>query len=183
MTEVIIIPGLGGSGPNHWQSLWKEHHSHCQILSVDDWNMPDKEHWLASLEKMMSKCISAPLVVAHSLGGILFVHWVSRHKSIPIKGALLVAPPDVDDKHKIPAEATCFAPIPMTPLPFPSIVVASENDSFASLQRSQAFAVAWGADFVNVGRCGHINSDSHLKDWNDGWKMLNSLNDSIENQA
>ncbi len=65
--------------------------------------------------------------------------------------------------------------MPIYTLPFPSIVVASENDPYASFERKQYFAQQWGSDFVNVGQQGHINSDSDLKYWEEGQLILNQL--------
>lgn len=65
--------------------------------------------------------------------------------------------------------------MPLTPLPFPSLVVASEDDAYVSLAGAKAFADAWGSRFVNVGAAGHINSDSGLGAWPEGRALLETL--------
>ena len=65
--------------------------------------------------------------------------------------------------------------MPLTKISFPSIVVASENDAFVSLNRAKYFAEKWGSDFVNIGYKGHINSGSNLKFWEDGQEILERL--------
>ena len=176
MSPVLILPGLGGSGETHWQSHWLNKHDFCQRVEQDNWNIPEPQSWINALQQAVSACSSPPLLVAHSLGCSLVAHWAERHHNVPVKGALLVAPSDIESEDHTPMEVRCFAPMPMVRLPFPSTVVASSNDPYVDIQRAQLFATAWGADFVNVGDCGHINADSHLKDWAEGWSYLMELN-------
>ena len=42
-------------------------------------------------------------------------------------------------------------------------------------ERARAFAVAWGATFVDAGALGHINAASGLGDWPDGHAHLEAL--------
>ena len=63
----------------------------------------------------------------------------------------------------------------MTRISFPSIVVASTNDEYASVERARSFANAWGSTFVNIGAAGHINSASGLREWPEGRELLGEL--------
>ena len=85
-----------------------------------------------------------------------------------------MAPPDAE-RPTFPSVAQEFAPIPMQPLPFKSIVVSSTNDEYASLQRAQIFADAWGSRFVNAGEKGHINANSNLGEWPNGQVLVEEL--------
>lgn len=87
----------------------------------------------------------------------------------------MVAPADVDSDHHTPFEAQVFAPMPLSILPFPTTVVASTNDAYVSTQRAQEFSTAWGAQFVNIGDHAHINADSFLEDWQEGWDLLQQV--------
>jgi predicted alpha/beta hydrolase family esterase len=69
-------------------------------------------------------------------------------------------------------DAGGFAPIPMAPLPFPSVVVASTNDEYAAIERSHAFAQAWGSKLVEIGDAGHINADTGYGPWPEGEQLL-----------
>jgi len=119
-----------------------------------------------------------PLVlVAHSLGCLTIAHWAcgAGHERLArVRGALLVAPPDVDadDAHPFVRR---FAPAPSRPLPFPSILVASRNDRYAAFERLEALARTWGSRFVDAGHAGHINAQSALGDWADGEVLLEEL--------
>jgi predicted alpha/beta hydrolase family esterase len=62
--------------------------------------------------------------------------------------------------------------MPMGRLPFPSVVIASANDQYVAPARAQAFASAWGSEFVILGNAGHINGEAGYGVWPDGEKML-----------
>ena len=175
MTAILTVPGLGGSGPHHWQSHWESERTNCSRVLLPDWNIPDRHAWSEALDQAVRGCDEPPIIAAHSLGCILLAHWAHQNPDVPVRGALMVAPADVDDLDAIPAEATVFAPIPMKVLPFPTTVLASSNDAYISLRRAQVLATAWGADFHNLGPLGHINADSHLQSWDAGWDYIEDL--------
>ena len=88
-----------------------------------------------------------------------------------MQGAFLVAVPDPQSEW-FPATAHGFAPVPMAPLPFRSLVVASANDPFGSLAHAEHCAKAWGSRFVDIGQAGHINADSGHGEWDEGYALL-----------
>jgi len=63
----------------------------------------------------------------------------------------------------------------MKPFPFPSIVVASTNDPYGSLEFAKSSATAWGSRFISIGAAGHINSQSGLGEWSEGFAILKQL--------
>ncbi|MBP1222761.1 RBBP9/YdeN family alpha/beta hydrolase [Flavobacterium sp. 1355] len=174
-TNLLILPGLGNSGEKHWQTFWHEKFKNSKRIIQDNWDEPILEDWIARLKEEVLKLEGPTILVAHSLAVSLVLHWASSNNDKNIVGALLVAPADVDSPEHTPEVIRNFAPIPITKLPFPSIVVASENDPYASFERKKYFAEQWGSDFVNVGRQGHINSDSDLKYWEEGQLILQQL--------
>jgi len=170
---VLNVPGLGGSGSQHWQTLWEARDPSFRRVEQRDWNDPFLDEWLEVLEDAVARAPSPVVLVAHSLGVALVNHWAGQTRG-RVRGALLVAPADVDSK-KHPPEAQRFGPMPLNPLPFMSIVVASENDPYASLRRARYFADCWGSRFVDVEALGHINADSRLGTWDTGFALLNEL--------
>ncbi len=70
---------------------------------------------------------------AHSLGCAIVAHWSGE-----ASGAMLVSLADVDDETRTPPETRSFAPMPMTPLGYPAIVVASVDDPYVTEERSRA---------------------------------------------
>ncbi len=69
-------------------------------------------------------------------------------------------------------------PMPLSILPFKTIVVASDNDPYVSFERAEYFANAWGSRFINIGSCGHINADSELSSWQFGKELLREFSPS-----
>jgi predicted alpha/beta hydrolase family esterase len=65
--------------------------------------------------------------------------------------------------------------MPQLPLPFRSVVVASQNDAYVSLEQARSYAKAWSSTFVDVGAVGHINSASNLGAWPAGYALLDGL--------
>jgi uncharacterized protein len=135
-----------------------------------------------SAKAMAADCADKPgphppaiVLVAHSLGCHLVAAWAahSRHAH-RVRGALLVAPPDVTRDDLPPDLHAWRAPV-LQALPFAATCVISSNDPFASLDAGRAMASAWGAGCVEAGAAGHINGDSHLGDWPQGQALLHQL--------
>jgi hypothetical protein len=143
------------------------------------WIHPLRGDWIARLEDVLLSLDverdGPAVLVAHSLGCLHVGAWAAHSKNTDrVKGALLVAPPDADrdDVHQlIPG----WAPVHMNRLPFASVLIASRDDPHCTMERARAFAHAWGSEFVDAGARGHLNSDSGLGDWPEGFEHLQRL--------
>ncbi len=174
--EILIVPGWSGSGPDHWQSRWERSLKTARRIDQQHWREPDREQWTGRIVAAVAEATLPPVLVAHSLGVAAVVHAAAKLPPGLVAGAMLVAPADVDnakgwpltDGETLPAEETGFAPVPLSPLPFPALVIASSDDPYCSLPRAQAMADAWGAEFVDAGEQGHINTASGHGPWPDG---------------
>lgn len=173
-TPILILPGYGDSGPDHWQSHWERADPACRRVAQDDWLMPCLEDWVATLDRYIRECKTPPMLVAHSLSCSLVAHWAARART-PVKGALLVAPADVDSSDHTPDEVRGFSPMPLVRLPFPSIVVASTDDPFVTSPRAAAFAHAWGSRLVTLPNAAHITADAGYGPWPEGRQLLADL--------
>lgn len=171
---ILIIPGLGGSGPEHWQSLWQSRLPGATRVEQADWDRPDCAGWIATLDKAVAATTQPPILVAHSLSCALVACWAAAHRR-PIHGALLVGPADVDSDAHTPPEAHVFRPMPLARLPFPAIVVASRDDAYVAFDRAQVFAAAWGAELFDAGKAGHINTSAGYGEWLAGEQLLARL--------
>jgi predicted alpha/beta hydrolase family esterase len=174
---ILTVPGLGGSGPGHWQSLWERSRSDTARADLGMWDSPRRNAWVTKLEQAIHTARAPVILAAHSLGCLAVAWWAElagQPWGSPVVGALLVAPPDVD---RIDAcgEIRGFAPSPRTLLPFPSILVASEDDPYAIPQRSFDMARDWGSHFINIGEHGHINAESGVGLWHEGQALLDRL--------
>jgi predicted alpha/beta hydrolase family esterase len=175
--DELVVPGLFDSGPEHWQTHWLE--SRPQALKVDlgAWDAPVPDQWVGRLDRSIARRRRPVFLIAHSLGCLAVSWWAqqaSQDRLAKVRGALLVAPPDVDrpDVHPL---LRPFAPAPRAPLPFPAMLVASRTDPYARFASLVALAEAWDAELVDAGDLGHINAASDLGDWPDGLALLDRL--------
>jgi predicted alpha/beta hydrolase family esterase len=174
MIPILVVPGLGGSGPHHWQTYLERSFPGASRVHQDDWDRPDPAVWTGRLVAAVEASPGA-ILVAHSLGCAVVAHAAAARLGLPVAAALLVAPADVEREQVAPDCLRSFAPMPCAPLPFRSIVVASADDPYMTLTRARAFADDWGAEFVDAGALGHINVDAGFGPWPEGERMLREL--------
>lgn len=172
-SSVFILPGLYNSGPQHWQKHWENKYGFTRI-NQKDWETPVCEDWISTIDHVVKQQpLSETILVAHSLACCTVNHWARKYKRV-IKGALLVDPSD-NEAPSYPPGTVGFTPMPLYKLPFPSIVIASTNDEYVTLERAHFFANAWGSELINIGDCGHINSASDPGLWSQGYEQLQKL--------
>lgn len=177
-TKYLIVPGMNNSSENHWQSRWeREYPEKFHRIEQSEWDEPVKDDWIAKIESDVQQAGPDDVVlVAHSLGCSTVAHWSGRYGT-DIKGALLVAPSDCEtEKYRSSFAAKGFDPVPLDKLAFRSVVVASTDDEWVTLERAMEFADAWGSAFINVGPKGHINPGSGYGAWDEGLELLKLLN-------
>jgi len=175
--EALMLPGLGNSGPAHWQSVWQARDAGITRLRQREWDAPVRDEWVRTLDDALAER-SVPVVLAgHSTGAILVAHWLSQvapAQVAKVAGALIVAPSDPLGPN-YPAGPTGFDPVPRVAMPFRAIVVASDRDPYAALDWSRRHAQAWGAECVVLPDAGHINADSGHGAWSEGYALLDTL--------
>jgi hypothetical protein len=170
---VLILPGIGNSGPQHWQSIWQQSNPEFVRVQQRDWDNPVCEEWVAAVEQAVTRAGSDVVVVAHSLACLVVAHWAAKQHA-PIKAALLVAVPDCNGPN-FPKEARGFTATPTEPFAFRSVVVVSDDDPYGSPELSERLAAAWRSRVVHIGSRGHINASSGLGAWPEGYELLNQL--------
>jgi uncharacterized protein len=170
-TPVLTVPGLWNSGPQHWQTHWEAKHPSFRRVQQRGWDHPDRDEWVATLDAAVRVAAEPPVLAAHSLGCALVAQWAADCGGAAVRGAFLVAPSDVEAPG-YPVEGRSFSHMALSRLPFPSIVVASTNDEYVSMERVQLFANAWGSRLVIIGDAGHINGASGYGPWPEGEAML-----------
>jgi len=172
-STIIIVPGLGNSGPQHWQSLWTNQFNFIRV-EQQDWDNPVCSDWVAVINDEVEKHDPNDIIlVAHSLACTTLARWAQQFGT-KIKGALLVAPVDTE-ADTLPACTTGFKNTPLFPLPFKSIVVTSTTDHYVTEARARHFAERWGSDFISIGEAGHINVASGYGSWDAGLEILKRL--------
>jgi predicted alpha/beta hydrolase family esterase len=174
---ILTVPGLGGSGPSHWQTLWESARPDTVRVELGMWNTPHRNAWVTKLDQAIRQAKAPVILAAHSLGCLAVAWWAEMTRQPygwPVAGALLVAPADVD-RPEARAELATFGPTPTAPLPFPSIVVASRDDPWIAIERAHSLAVGWGSHFVDAGDQGHLNAASGIGWWKEGQELLDRV--------
>lgn len=165
--DILFVPGLGDSGPDHWQSRWQTRLSTARRVDQADWEKPEREAWLSAVAGAVNVATRPVVLVAHSLGVPTILNALPKFVA-DVRGALLVAPPDLEKSDLEPRSLKSFGPYPREPLPFPSITVGSQNDPYCDIAVAEDLAAAWGSLFVNAGDAAHIDAESGYGPWPEG---------------
>lgn len=169
--DILIVPGYTGSGPEHWQSRWENKLSTARRVEQKEWSKPVLNDWVDTLIFEVNQAVKPVVIIAHSLGVPTAIHAVP-HIAKKVKGAFFVAPPDVSNPKIRPKHLMTFGPYPQEKLPFPSVVVASQNDEYCDFTVAEKIASNWGSLFVDAGLSGHINVASGHGPWPEGLMVL-----------
>jgi uncharacterized protein len=171
-TDILVIPGYEGAGPVHWQSRMVAKLSTARMVEQPDWSYPSLSGAVAEVVQAVCDATRPVVFVAHSAGAALIAHSIPSLAQLNVlarvKGAYLVAPPSARALLELSAIDPAFGLVPRDPLPFPSVLVASSNDPFATLEESADLALAWGSQFTEAGEAGHINTASGHGPWPEG---------------
>jgi hypothetical protein len=181
----LILPGWQGSPDEHWQSHWQRTLPNASRVEQADWDLPEREAWVTALERAIDAERTPVIIIAHSLGCVTVAHWARQADPDVlrrVRGALLVAPADVE-RPGCPEPLRGFAPIPQASLPFPTLLVGSDNDHAASTPRALELARHWGAEPAILAGAGHINVKSGHQRWEQGFAYLYRLQGRIEQLA
>lgn len=165
--DILMIPGLGGSGPLHWQTRWQQKLSTAQRVEQQDWDAPERDPWARAVADMVNSSGKPVVLVAHSLGVPTAINALEYMVRRPA-GAFFVAPPDLDNTDLLSPQLLGFGPYHGERLPFPSITVGSNNDPYCAADLAEGLADRWGSLFINAGEAGHINTDAGYGPWPEG---------------
>lgn len=180
---VVIVPGLRDHVADHWQTLLAERLDTVRTvppLERDKFSLAAR---IAALDDVLTDIDGPVVLVAHSAGVAITVHWAQRFTR-PVQGALLATPPDLEEP--LPAgyptpedlEQGGWEPVPRRRLPFPSVVAASTNDPMARFRRVAGMAESWGSWLVDLGAVGHLNPAVGYGYWPYAEELLRELIDS-----
>lgn len=157
MHEILVIPGKGGSGPEHWQTRLEQTLPNTRRVEQEHWDSPDLQRWAANIDVAVRKATQPVLAIAHSFGCLATAYAVLHHQT-PIKKIFFVAPAD-PSRFQLPIETLANR------LHVSSELLASTNDPWLSLVRCQLLAAAWGSRIHVLGALGHINVASGHGHW------------------
>ncbi len=109
------------------------------------------------------------VVVAHSLGCLPVAHLAAG--GLPCRAVVLVAPPDVHGP-SFPTAAVSFVGLAQQRCEVPVLVVSSGNDPYCASSAAEELVSRWGAERVDISDHGHINAESGLGSWEQGWELV-----------
>ena len=180
----LILHGWGGNKPAHWQE-----HLAAKLTAagktvvypkMPEPTAPNLEAWQACLAETLSSIEatyggSEVTVLAHSLGCINWLVYTAAHPATePLADrVLLVAPPYVVPEIPpidVPPGVTRFFPPPVAPDALKAacantILVASDNDDYATVDQSAGLAQKLGIDMHVLKRAGHISPYYGYGEW------------------
>jgi predicted alpha/beta hydrolase family esterase len=168
---VLIVHGLGGSGPDHWQTwLWQrlfERGVDVSYLDLPDPDEPKLGAWLSVLEEELTRLGPDGLVVAcHSLGAVIWLHLAARSDRRLAERVVLVAPPSAGAGVVEIAE---FVPAPLDAEAVARaagstrIVCADTGDPYRPEGPELWAPLRVPIDVIEGG--GHLNTDAGYGEW------------------
>jgi predicted alpha/beta hydrolase family esterase len=177
--EINIIPGINNSGPEHWQTYWEHQYGFTRI-EQEDWDHPVYEKWKEKLVQSVTgnKVQKNTILIAHSLGCLLTVKALPEIQDY-LSCIYLVAVPDPSMVF-FSGQLQTFRNLPDKNLKVPGYLVYSENDPYSSIEFSVRYSRIWGLKAINAGRKGHLNSDSRLGVWEEGYEIFRRLLKEIQ---
>jgi uncharacterized protein len=165
--DIIIVPGLGNSEPEHWQSRWEAKLSNASRIIHPDFGNPSRGLWVKAIVDAVDQATRPVVLVAHSIGVASIAHAAPQLGGL-VAGAFLVAMSDWNRPEVLPGLTHDFAPLPREPLPFPSMMVASRNDPYCDFEVAGDYANCWGSFLMDARESGHINTESGHGPWPEG---------------
>lgn len=93
--QIFIVHGYGATAHDHWfesvQRQMQDSHTRVTILQLPNPMQPDVEAWQHVLEQNIKMIDEQTYFVAHSLGGITLLNFLSKRNPPKIGGVILVA--------------------------------------------------------------------------------------------
>jgi len=163
MIHTVIVPGVGGSEHDHWQSWLQRQLKSCSRVQQQDWNKPVLHAWVEQFVKTV-QAIQEPIqIVAHSFGCLTTVAALAQHPELnqKIKNLVLVAPANParfgDAGFARDSQNDYQQYFHQLKLQVPTQMIISENDPWLNFQDALQLAKAWKVRPKNLGQVGHIN--------------------------
>ncbi len=175
--DLLIIPGLGGSGPDHWQTRWGQKLSTARVVPQEDWDQPRRDAWVRTILQEIEAAPRPVALIGHSLGALAAASALAEHGGGKVKAAFLVAPPNLDSPGLAdrPVDRLFKEKAPQAALQVPGVLVASRSDPFADWAFAERLADIWALDLADAGDAGHINAESGHGPWPEGLMRLAGL--------
>lgn len=172
---VLLLHGLNGSGPKHWQS-WlagelAHHGAQVDVPLFTEADRPSRDVWLGELRAhlMAAPTTGERVVVAHSLACLLWLHHAasSPDPALRVDRALLVAPPSPECPEPL---ISTFVPAPLDAdglrrAAATTRVVVGEGDPYCTLEQAKLLSESLRVELDVIVGGGHLNVDAGYGPW------------------
>jgi predicted alpha/beta hydrolase family esterase len=185
---VVLVPGLRGHVEDHWQTHLAASLPGARTVPPLGRTNPALQARVTLLDHVVEDVDGPVVLVAHSAGVLVTVHWAATYTGTKVVGALLATPPAF--AAPLPPEYPSIAelrnhgwlPIPRRPLPFASILATSTDDALGNPVRLRALANAWGSREHSLGAVGHLNPASGFGEWPEAMSLIEELKAGIRSE-
>ncbi|MEU4740826.1 alpha/beta hydrolase [Actinosynnema sp. NPDC023658] len=187
LPHTLILHGLGGSGPEHWQNwLAGELAHHGGSVDLPQFSSPDAPRLATWLGELRSHLAAMPsdgsverVVVAHSLAVLLWLHHAagSVDPALRVDRVLLVAPPAPDfDGEPLISEFLhpALDPAAVREAAASTRLVVGEGDSYCTVPKAKELAEALRVEVDVIVGGAHLNVDAGYGPWGAALKWVRS---------
>lgn len=163
MTHTLIVPGVGGSEVQHWQSWLQQQLVSSSRVQQKYWDRPVLSEWVSQFVKTVAEIKSPIQIVAHSFGCLTSVAALAEHPELKakVKNLVLVAPANPARfgesgfaRHSLTDYKQYFYQLNID---VPTTLLISENDPWLNYVDALQLAQAWQLTPINLGPVGHVN--------------------------
>jgi predicted alpha/beta hydrolase family esterase len=167
--EYLILHGLEGSGPGHWQRWLAGRLPSAAFPDLPDPALPRRAPWLTALRAELDAARD-PIVVCHSLACVLWLHHAATRPADGPRArrVLLVAPPcacagvaEIEDFFPVARDPRAVAAAAMGE----TRLVCAEDDPYCPEGALRAYAEPLGCPADLVAGGGHLNPDAGYGPW------------------
>src|SRR5579871_3997456 len=92
---ILLVPGLRDHVAEHWQTLLEATLPNTRSVPPLEHDKLSRAARVAALDEALAGIDGPVILVAHSAGVMITVHWAQTHQR-PIHGALLATPADLE---------------------------------------------------------------------------------------
>jgi predicted alpha/beta hydrolase family esterase len=166
----LILHGLEGSGPDHWQT-WlsgrlRERGEHVRYPDLPDPFDPHPDDWLAALRPELAALEGERIVLCHSLATLLWLLHARSGATDAADRVLLVAPPCTDDVEPV----VRFRPDGVTAEDVrraakSTRMLCSDADPYCPAGAASTFGDPLVLDYEVIPGAGHLNTDAGYGPW------------------
>jgi predicted alpha/beta hydrolase family esterase len=168
--DILLCVDRRVATADHWVSRWSRNLKTGRLVDVGGGRGAGGQAGAAVLTAVAGRQQPVVLVGYHSgVAAIVAAAQSEEHLHGAVRGTILVAPPKLT---LVAADTEADGLINNAPLPFPSLMIASQSDPRCSFEHASDLALAWGSHLVDAGEAGRIDTSSGHGPWPEGLMRL-----------